>query len=220
MFIYTGNADGESLEKVKSMGLGIMVASSATWEPRKGYAQVPCALDNGAFQCWRRGFPFMADVFRRSLAKAYEVGLSLDFVVCPDLVARGKDSLDFSMEWATGELRSAPRLALAVQDGMTPNDVMPGYHLRYFSHLFVGGTVPWKWKTAQAWIDHAHAHGKKCHIGQVGTLERLRAAERMGADSVDSTSIVRNGSWDIVETFRGTAAQGELLAEWQTCKTK
>lgn len=214
MFIYTGTAAGEHFDKIKELGLGIMVSSSVTWSPRKDYVQVPCAMDNGAFQFWRRGFPFMADVFRRTIAKAYEVGLSFDFIVCPDLVAGGMDSLDFSMEWARGELRSVPRLALAVQDGMTPKDLTPGYHLRRFSHLFVGGTVEWKWRTAQEWIDYAHEHGKKCHIGQVGTLERLRAADRMGADSVDSTSIVRNQSWEIVEQFLAGATQSELpLAE-------
>jgi hypothetical protein len=211
MMVYTGNADGESLDKVESLELGIMVASSATWEPRKGYARVPCALDNGAFQCWRRGFPFMADVFRRCLARAYEVGLTLDFVVCPDLVAGGLASLDFSMEWASGELKSAPLLALAVQDGMTPRDVSPGHHLPRFSHLFVGGTVEWKWQTAPQWVEHAHAHGLKCHIGQCGTLDRIRAAEEMGADSVDSTSIVRNQSWHIIEEWRSGGVQGDMF---------
>jgi len=210
MIIYTGNADGDSLDKVEEMGLGIMVASSATWEPRKGYSRVPCALDNGAFQCWRRGFPFMADVFRRTLSEAYRVGLSLDFIVCPDMVARGKTSLDFSMSWAKGELVSTPRLALAVQDGMEPQNLADRNAPRYFSHVFIGGTVEWKWQTAQQWIDWAHAHDMKCHIGQCGTLERITAAHRMGADSVDSTSIVRNQAWHIIEAFRNSGHQEEL----------
>ena len=213
MMVYTGNADGSSLDKVEELNLGIMVASSATWEPRKNYSRVPCALDNGAFQCWRRGFPFMADVFRKTLSKAYHVGLKLDFVVCPDLVAMGLKSLDFSMRWAHGELESAPRLALAVQDGMTPDDVTPGYHMKPFTHIFIGGTVNWKWQTAQEWIDHAHKHGLKCHIGQCGTLDRIAAAERMGADSVDSTSIVRNQSWHIIDEWRNGGKQAELNME-------
>tara|TARA_R110000751_G_scaffold9756_1_gene36045 strand:+ start:1168 stop:1830 length:663 start_codon:yes stop_codon:yes gene_type:complete len=212
MMIYTGNADGESLDMVESLGLGIMVASSATWEPRKSYKRVPCAMDNGAFQCWRRGFPFMEDVFLKTIDIAYNVGLSMEFITCPDIVAGGKRSLDFSMEWATGRLKTTPRLALVVQDGMTTGHVSNMSPELHFSHIFIGGSVEWKWKTAQEWIDYAHGKEMKCHIGQCGTLDRLRAARRMGADSVDSTSIVRNQSWHIIDEYNG-CRQSDLFLE-------
>lgn len=213
MTIYTGNCEGAKLEKAKSFGLGIMIASSPTWRPSKAYSCVPCALDNGAFQCWRRGFPFMADVFRETLAKAYEVGLSLDFIVCPDIVAAGKQSLEFSMKWAKGELQTVSHLALVVQDGMEPSGLMKGYHLPYFSHIFVGGTLEWKWRTAKEWIKYAHECGLKAHIGRCGTLQHLKAAEKWGADSVDSTSFARNDSWHIIERFRGSRQENILLNE-------
>ena len=202
MKIYTGNADGESLDKVEEMGLGIMVASSATWPPRKSYSRVPCALDNGAFQCSRRGFPFMESVFLATLDKAYEVGLRLDFIVCPDIVGGGKRSLDFSLTWATGRLATAPMLALAVQDGMEPDSLIEFRVQDSFSHIFIGGSIEWKWKTVDAWVDFAHERGMKAHIGQAGRLQHLIAADRSGADSVDSTSLVRNQSWHIIEEFR------------------
>ena len=201
--IYTGNADGKSLDKVEEMDLGIMVASSATWLPRKSYARVPCALDNGAFQCSRRGFPFMESVFLRTIEKAYEVGLDLDFIVCPDIVGGGKRSLDFSLAWADGKLMSTPRLALVVQDGIKPNDLIEYRIQDRFSHVFVGGSVEWKWATAAEWVAFAHERDIKAHIGQAGQLQHLVAADRMGADSVDSTSIVRNQKWDMVQEFRG-----------------
>lgn len=200
--IYTGNADGESLDRVESYGLGIMVASSATWEPRKSYARVRCALDNGAFQCRRRGFPFMEDVFLRTLNKAYDVGLTLDFIVCPDIVGGGRRSLEFSMEWACGRLKSAPNLALAVQDGVKTKDIT-AHHLSRFSHIFVGGSADWKWSVAGEWVEFAHRHGKMAHIGQCGRIDYLKAAKRVGADSVDSVSFVRNNSWHIIDEFFG-----------------
>ncbi|MBV60946.1 MAG: hypothetical protein CMH65_06555 [Nevskiales bacterium] len=186
-----------------------MIASSAGWKPKKEYKRVPCALDNGAFQCWRRGFPFMADVFRETLAESYRVGLTLDFIVCPDIVSGGKDSLSYSMKWANGELETAKNLALAVQDGMTVQDVRP--YLHRFAWLFVGGTLDWKWQTAKQWIDLAHSRGLKCHIGRVGTLPHLKQAQRLGADSVDSTSFARNDSWHIIEEFQD-ARQLDLVA--------
>jgi len=75
--------------KSRNMTLVSMIASSPTWKPRKSYHRVRCALDNGAFQCWRRGFPFMSDVFRETLKTAYNIGLSLDFIVCPDILRNG-----------------------------------------------------------------------------------------------------------------------------------
>lgn len=194
MQIYTGNAMGTKLEQVKEHGCGIMIASSATCLPRKDFAQVPCALDNGAFGAYRKGYPFIESVFLRTMEKCYELGLTLDFIVCPDMVAGGERSLEFSMRWATGRLSTCPRLSLVVQDGMT-EEMLDNYVLSHFALLFVGGTVQWKWDTAQKWVRFAHAHGKKCHIGQVGQARYLKHARHIQADSVDSTSLVRNGSW-------------------------
>jgi hypothetical protein len=202
--IYTGNAYSPSdLEQLKGLDLGIMLASSASKDnqPQKRHKPFSCALDNGAFQCWQRGFPFMPDVFRSALANAYRAGLSLDFIVAPDIVTGGKKSLDFSLRWAYGELETAQRLALAVQDGMTPKDVRHTRAPHRFSHIFVGGSNEWKWSTAEEWIGFAHELGMKCHIGRCGTLERLQLAAGWGADSVDSTNFVRNKSWHVVEKF-------------------
>ena len=217
MLIYTGNADGKSLDKVVELGMGLMIASSATREGSfKRYSEVPCALDNGAFQSWRRGFPFMEGAFLQTIEKAYKDGLSLDFIVCPDIVGGGMRSLEFSLEWANGKLKTAPNLALAVQDGMTP-DHLSSYHLERFSYLFVGGTVDWKWNTAEEWCEFAHGRGLRVHIGQCGQLKYLRAAQRYGADSVDSTTFVRNQAWHIVEEFRG-CAQMEIGTEVSASK--
>ena len=178
-----------------------MMSTSSSVHTNKGYREFPCALDNGAFGCWRRGFPFMSDNFRKQISAAHKSGVTLDFITCPDIVAGGERSLQFSMDWATGELRSAPRLALVVQDGMGEHMVSYQHPEQWFSHIFVGGTKAWKWRTAEAWVKYAHGKGMKCHIGQCGRLEYLREAKRIGADSVDSTSFAVNDSWHIVEEF-------------------
>lgn len=98
----------------------------------------------------------------------------------------GGESLRFSLAWADRpELRAlkAP-LYLAVQDGMHSVDIEP--HLDKFAGLFVGGTLPWKIRTAAGWVAVAHAFGKRCHVGRVGTRRRVQWALRIGADSIDS----------------------------------
>lgn len=142
----------------------------------------------------------MPQVFEDTLSECYRVGLSLDFIVTPDIVAGGEMSLGVSTEWAAGRLQGCKNLALAVQDGISPHDINSYYRLM-FSTIFVGGTEDWKWKTAKRWVDFAHEFDMKCHIGRCGTLKNLEAAKRMGADSVDSTSFARNDSWHIIEEF-------------------
>ena len=114
------------------------------------------------------------------------------------------------MAWAKGELIGAPRLALAVQDGMSLSHMVAWNVAAHFSHLFVGGTKAWKWGTAQQWVLWAHDHGMQCHIGQCGRLETLRRAAEIGADSVDSASFARHGTFRIVEEFMGPS-QSELF---------
>lgn len=97
-------------------------------------------------------------------------------------------------------------LALAVQDGMTPETVLR-WNLWNFSTVFVGGTTAWKWATVDTWRRFATDQGKRLHVGRCGTLERLRRASDAGADSVDSASWVRNMSWHIVRQFLGRPEQ-------------
>jgi hypothetical protein len=185
---------------IKKYGLGIMISSSATRKPNKDLREFSCALDNGAFACFRKGYPFMEKVFLDTLDASYKAGLKLDFIVCPDIVQGGKESLEFSLKWATGRLVTCPNLALVVQDGMEIKDLDCSV-MSKFSHLFVGGSVAWKWKTAHEWILHASSYGMKCHIGQCGQLKYLNKAKNLSASSVDSTSFVVNSSWHILDEF-------------------
>lgn len=199
MFIYTSHAGGKKLDEIVKREMGILVSPGRTCT---GYSQtgIKMAIDNGAFSSWMRGFPFMAEEFREHLANAFKNGINAEFIVCPDIVAGGKESLDFSMKWATGELLGA-RLALAVQDGMKPSDIDQSM-LKHFTHIFVGGTVEWKWKTVKKWVEFAHSNKKKIHVGRVGTLDKLRFCESIGVDSVDSSNFARNDSWDVIDAFR------------------
>jgi len=209
MRIYTGMTTGNDQLEIHKRGMGMMLSSSPHGKPRakmqtnkdlkvKG---IPCALDNGAFPAFNKGYPFMEKYFLEALDAAYKHSIKLDFVVCPDIVCGGKESLEFSMAWAA-KLAGCPNLALVVQDGMTIDDVKK-YNLDKFTYIFIGGSKNWKWKTAERWVDFAHCHGMKCHIGQCGRLEYLKEAMAIGADSVDSTSFQRNKSWHIIDEFQG-----------------
>ena len=199
MIIYTGQTTGVKLGKIIERNMGVMISSNPNTSPSKEVSKVRCALDNGAFTCDVKGYPFQEDVFLRTMAKSYANGIKLDFIVCPDIIARGKESLKFSLGWAK-RLRSAPNLALVLQDGMAIEDINT-YVLSHFTYLFMGGTVKWKWDTASDWVKFARDKNKKIHIGQCGQLKHLKKAKALGVDSVDSVSFTVNDSFNIIDEF-------------------
>lgn len=146
----------------------------------------PWFLDNGAFGDWRSGRDFDAEGFWSDLTSPAVVASPPVFVVCPDRVATGLDSLAFSLHWLERCVSARPGLSyfLAVQDGMTEQDVTQA--IDGFAGLFVGGSLPWKIATGAAWVRLAHDLGRPCHIGRCGTAKRVRWAARIGADSIDS----------------------------------
>ena len=196
MQIYTGTCFGkDNHDLLKKYNLGLMHVTGFGWAPDKTHKKFPAAMDNGAFRCWQMGYPFNGELFEKRLQGNQKAGIKMDFIACPDIVTGGMDSLSFSMEWAQGRLRGAPRLALVVQDGMVPEShCITAYHRRPFNTIFVGGSVDFKWSTAAAWVAFAHKHSMRCHIGQVGKPEYISRARAMKADSIDSTSIIRNKS--------------------------
>jgi hypothetical protein len=203
MQIYTGIAFGEELKNLRRYNLGIMITPTGSkFKPQTKHKKFPCALDNGAFQYAQRGYPFMEKLFFETIDYCYRHNIKLDFIVCPDIMEGGRNSYYFSVEWASTKLKTAPNLALVVQDGMQMNwNTFDQFDSLLFSHIFVGGSVKWKWETVEDWVQFARHWKKKIHVGQVGTLKRLLRCKELGVDSVDSTSFVQNKSWGILEEY-------------------
>ena len=136
-----------------------------------------------------------------------------DFLVVPDLVAGGMDSLEFSLSWVK-ELQGVAPLYLAVQDGMGAYSVAP--HIAQFDGVFIGGTLKWKMRTGEEWVAFAHHYGKPCHIGRVGTAKRALWAMEIAADSIDSC--VPLWSFDNLRVFKAAIDCGQLVL-WPKPKT-
>jgi hypothetical protein len=159
-------------------------------------------LDNGAYADFKQGREFDADEYRAMFARVADAPAP-DFIVAPDVVAGGTESLELSLAW----LDECRALALAtwgeavpvycvIQDGMSAEDVDAA--LWCFDGLFVGGTTDWKFAAAPGIIARANGGGsyvdscpppalpKPVHIGRVGSGRRYVYARTLGADSVDS----------------------------------
>lgn len=174
-----GDRETKMGRRLLSLGYGEMIARPFKPPPLR----LPWALDNGAWAAFVKGQPWDPAPFLEDYATAQACPVPPLFVVCPDIVGKGLESLRFSLRWEE-QLRGGLPLYLAVQDGLTPEDVRA--HLSRFAGLFVGGSNGWKVATGEAWVRLAHAHGLPCHIGRAGTNKKAAWAKRIGTDSIDS----------------------------------
>lgn len=179
MRIYVGQTRAADLtRRLWTLGLGECTARGEL-PPRRR----PWFYDNGAFKDWTAGKPFDKEAFLSDLDSIYRAIDRPEWIVLPDIVAGGVESLEYSSRWVH-RCRGLAPLYLAVQDGMTETDVAP--LLPHVAGLFVGGTLGWKVSTGRAWARFAHENQRRCHVGRVGTPRRVKWAMRIDADSIDS----------------------------------
>ena len=143
------------------------------------------AIDNGAWGCYQRGMPFDAAAFGLVLERW---GHGADWIVAPDIVAGGLESLALSLSWLPRLARLATTL-IAVQDGMRPEDLRP--HIGGRVGIFVGGSTAWKWRTLPGWAALARSRGAHLHVGRVNSAKAIRACASLGVNSCDGTSMSR-----------------------------
>jgi hypothetical protein len=184
MKVYVGQTRASVLvATLKSYGFGECV-QPREYPPRRE----PWFLDNGAFAAMQAGENFNVHSFVRIVRRVRSwherEGYSLpDFVVVPDIVGQGVESLAFSRVWLSECRDLNVPCYLAVQDDMLINpDTVAG-----FDGVFVGGSLEWKLETGGAWVKLARALKMRCHVGRVGTAARVQWAADIGASSIDSS---------------------------------
>lgn len=147
------------------------------------------AYDNGAWRSHMRGEPFDVPAFEKGLKR---IGAECEWVVAPDIVAGGLESLRFSTDWLPHLVKVSRLVLVPLQDGMKPRDIVA--LVRIYGRrigLFLGGSTEWKLATMRAWGRLARRLGLYYHIGRVNTARRLHLASWAEAHSVDGTSASR-----------------------------
>lgn len=184
MRIYLGQTRSRKLiAELAALGFGECVSRKDCLPPRR----LPWFLDNGAYGDWTSGRDFDDAAFLSKFCSPHVDATPPDFVVCPDRVATGRESLAFSLRWRERceSLRPGRRYYFVVQDGMTFADVEPVLGL--FAGIFVGGSSAWKLRTARAWLRLAHERELPLHVGRAGTADKAAWCARIGVDSFDSS---------------------------------
>jgi hypothetical protein len=166
-----------NLDALRTAGWRILLTPDNP-TPRQG---LKYGIDNGAWGAFdAKAFETLVE---RSAGQA-------DFVVVPDIVAGGMESLAFSKSWLP-RLRSIRRPLLPVQDGMDVASVSAVLHAWSGVGIFLGGSTEWKLKTMYGWGMVAASLNRHYHVGRVNTARRIRLAAEAGAHSFDGTSATR-----------------------------
>jgi len=172
-----------NLDALRSRGWRLLVSRAGVWRT-EGFPSY--ALDNGAWADFQAKRPFDEDAFDRLVD---QLGGGADWIVLPDIVAGGRDSLALSVRWLNRCLSVCPHVLLAVQDGMEEADVAPivGRNVG----LFLGGSTEWKLANMERWGAFCRPRAVHYHVARVNTERRFRLAAASGADSVDGSSASR-----------------------------
>lgn len=181
MFAYASNTrTRRNLEALRIAGWRILLTPDNPRPPER----MNFGIDNGAWKF--RDDPGANDwAGFAELVERY--GCAADFVVLPDIVAGGMDSLRLSISWIP-KLRTLRNLLLPLQDGMNPDAV--GSVLREHRNvgLFLGGSTEFKIREMYGWGLVAASWRRWYHIARVNTLRRIRLCAETGATSFDGTS--------------------------------
>lgn len=183
------------------MGL-LFGPEAAAWKNPRG---LPYALDNGRFSVWSKGNDWDEKEFLKLLKKPEKVGYSPLWVVVPDHVGNPGATLQEWRHWVPRITKYGYPLALAVQDGMTP-DMVLGLD-RLPDVIFVGGTTSWKWRSCKRWCEEF----PRVHVGRANTAALLWRAHRCGAESSDGTGWWREEHKKQLRSYliRSQAGSGE-----------
>jgi hypothetical protein len=142
---------------------------------------IPWALDNGVFGAFSTGKEWSEEPLYKFLDR-FSAWNPL-WVVVPDSIGNRDETLRLWDIHAPAMQAFGVKMAMAVQDGMTPADVPSEAEV-----VFVGGSTSWKWRSLPEWTSQF----PRVHVGRVNSLRLLLMAENSGAESCDGTGWFRD----------------------------
>lgn len=179
MLVMVSNATGIEVGILAERYPGKVGHLFAPGGQRGPWAELPYALDNGAWPAFLNKREWSEDEWMVLLRWAALAGFIPLWVLVPDVVGDRDGTLRRWDRYAETVARFGWRRAFAVQDGMTFDDVPDDDCV-----LFLGGSDEWKDAAIPVWC--ARFPGR-VHVGRVNGMPRLLASYKAGAVSVDGT---------------------------------
>jgi hypothetical protein len=196
--------EGRALDGLRRHGWGALISRNDVRDPK----DLPFVIDPGTYGDFLAGQDWdekKADAFERLIDR---LGPRADWIILPDIVGKGPESLALSLRWSNRVLSVCPKVLIAVQNGMTHEDLAP--LVGPSVGIFLGGTTDWKLETMRSWGEFSAARGVHYHVARVNTERRMAMAAGAGADSVDGSSAVRFSQ--TIGMLDRAARQPDLLA--------
>jgi hypothetical protein len=175
-----------NLAALRAHGWRLLVSRAGVWRT-EGFDRI--AGDNGAWADYHAGRPFDADAYERFLDWLAAQPIVADWLVLPDIVAGGIPSLELSCRYLNRCLSVVPLVLIAVQDGMTTQNLAPLVGPRV--GIFLGGSTAWKLTRMAEWGEFCAARDIHYHVARVNSTKRMSQAIAASADSIDGSSASR-----------------------------
>lgn len=184
MKVYVGSdAFAKELNARYSCQLAGNLLSPQHWFKSGKTRKVQYAIDNGAWIAFKKEIEWQKETFLNILKLASLEEIKPDFIVCPDVVGNAIMTSKLWKKWYPILSEFEFKIAFALQDGHTLQDVPPQADL-----LFLGGTTQWKLKNISVFCPRFPTH-----VARVNSHNRLWLAHNNNAISIDGTGWSRKG---------------------------
>ena len=203
MIPYASHTNGaRNLAELRRYGWRLLRTPFTTGKTNHGFGY---ALDNGAWRAHQQEIPFDESAFVDMLGKH---AAGADWIVSPDIVSGGMESLAFSLSWLDRLRAYGQTILIPVQDGMSEHDVYP--HIGPRIGIFVGGSTEFKESTAAIWGRLASECSCLMHVGRVNSARRIAICGAAGATSFDGSGASKFSV--VVRGLTMAAKQADLFA--------
>ena len=185
------------------------------WTPRLKRYGAAYIVDNGEYQAAQRGEDWSVDDWHDVLDAAAEQPFPPDFVVLPDVYDDAEATLARHRQHIDAVVDRGLRPAAVLQPGMDVETQIQLADRIGAGVVFVGGANRWKRAVGDEITGAAHERNLAVHIGNPGVPGGLKWAQRIGADSVDTASIVASEAYHHLDELdslnRGSRKKGKQM---------
>ena len=184
-----------------AMSAGLLAAMTTPAQRNVLPDGVEWAADNGRFG---KGWPGHLRWYRWLAGQADRYGTERClFAVAPDVPFNAQETLAESLPWLPRIRELGLPAAFAAQEGSEQPGMIPW---KAIDVIFLGGGDDWKCGPgARRVAAEARERGLRVHMGRVNTRNRLHAAEWLGADTVDGTTLAFGPDRNLPQLLRWLA---------------
>lgn len=216
MRLYMGDAPTRSLVECRKR------APSHTfgrvWTPEHRKFGAPYIVDNGVYKAAMEGEEWSPERWHKLLDKVTEHPWPPDFVVLPDGYDDAEETLRRHREHVDAILKRDLRPAAVIQPGMDEETQVQLAEELGAGVVFVGGNNTWKRAHGEQIVAAAHERGMAVHVGNPGLPGGLEWAQRIGADSVDTASVVASEAFHHLDKLQTSHSSRGSLKKTQQSK--